>query len=189
MATIGKRDGWWRTQIRKPGYPHRFGSFPTKAEALEWTRQIESEMDRSVFVSRSVADRTTVCARSRPFGILNVDPHERRRTLMSTFRRITKVVAKMQRVFSPGSRTTSAGSWSSCLRGSSARRGRYCKTAKYQYCRACPATHVYATVALGCTRLRRVRSESTPPDMSNSVEGSGTFTLGDTLRTLKRKSL
>jgi hypothetical protein len=61
VATIRKRDGRWRAQIRKRGYPHQFRSFPTKAEALGWTRQIESEMDRSVFVSRSEADHTTVC--------------------------------------------------------------------------------------------------------------------------------
>lgn len=60
MASIRKRDGKWRAQVRKRGYKPQFGSFAQKSVAITWARQLESEMDRGVFVSRQEADRTTL---------------------------------------------------------------------------------------------------------------------------------
>ena len=60
MATIRPRDGRWKVQIRRRGYPHRYKSFHSKADAVAWAREIESEMDRGTFVSRSEAERMTV---------------------------------------------------------------------------------------------------------------------------------
>lgn len=60
MASIRKRDGRWRVQVRKRGFKPQFGSFEQKADAVAWARQLESEMDRGVFVSRHQADRTTL---------------------------------------------------------------------------------------------------------------------------------
>jgi hypothetical protein len=59
VASIRKRDGRWRAQVRKRGYKPQFGSFTQKSEAIAWARQLESEMDRGVFVSRHEAERTT----------------------------------------------------------------------------------------------------------------------------------
>lgn len=46
--------------MRKRGYKPQFGSFAQKSEAVAWARQLESEMDRGVFVSRQEAERTTL---------------------------------------------------------------------------------------------------------------------------------
>jgi len=47
-------------QIRKRGHAHQFKSFAQRGDALAWARQVESEIDRGVFVSRTEAERTTV---------------------------------------------------------------------------------------------------------------------------------
>ena len=60
MATIRKRYGRWRAQIRKRGYRAEFRSFEQKPQAVAWAREIESEMDRGTFVSRREAERTTL---------------------------------------------------------------------------------------------------------------------------------
>ena len=61
MATISKRgDYQWRVQIRRKGYPATYKTFDTKADAQQWARQVENEMDRGVFVSRTEAENTTL---------------------------------------------------------------------------------------------------------------------------------
>ena len=53
MASIRKRgDLQWEARIRRQGRPTTCKTFDTKAEAERWAREIESEMDRGVFVSR-----------------------------------------------------------------------------------------------------------------------------------------
>ncbi|MHB1608636.1 MAG: tyrosine-type recombinase/integrase [Acidiferrobacter thiooxydans] len=63
MATFRKRPGpggraAWQAQIIRRGHDRQYKTFDTKAEA--WARQIESEMDRGVFVSRVEAESTTL---------------------------------------------------------------------------------------------------------------------------------
>ncbi len=61
MATIRKRgDRQWEVRVRKRGYPIQSKTLETKARAETWARQIESEMDRGVFVSRAEAESTTL---------------------------------------------------------------------------------------------------------------------------------
>lgn len=61
MASIKEvGDLQWKVQIRRKGYPNQYDTFKTKKEAQVWARQIESEMDRGVFVSRSEAERVTL---------------------------------------------------------------------------------------------------------------------------------
>ena len=61
MATIQKRgDLQWRARVRRRGYPVQTKTFTTKAKAEAWSKQIESEMDRGVFVSRAEAESTTL---------------------------------------------------------------------------------------------------------------------------------
>lgn len=58
MATFSKRcDGQWQAKIRKRGYPVQSKTFKTKAMAATWARNVESEMDRGVFLSTSIAER------------------------------------------------------------------------------------------------------------------------------------
>ncbi len=61
MAYIRKRGALqWEARIRKKGIPPVSKTFETKAEAEKWAREIESEMDRGIYVSRSEAERTTL---------------------------------------------------------------------------------------------------------------------------------
>ena len=61
MATIRKRgDRQWEVRVRKRGYPIQSKTFETKARAEGWAREIESEMDRGVFLSRAEAENTTL---------------------------------------------------------------------------------------------------------------------------------
>jgi len=61
MATIRKRGtAQWEARIRKRGLPITSKTFDTKIQAEQWSRQIESEMDRGVFISRAEAEATTL---------------------------------------------------------------------------------------------------------------------------------
>ena len=61
MATIIKRGPLqWQVRIRRRGYPTTNKTFETRADAEAWARQIESEMDRGVFVSRAEAEQYTL---------------------------------------------------------------------------------------------------------------------------------
>lgn len=45
MASVIQVGGKWRAQVRRKGYPARTQTFPTKALADKWGRQIEAEID------------------------------------------------------------------------------------------------------------------------------------------------
>lgn len=61
MASIRKRGpAQWEARIRKRGWPVTCKTFSTKVQAEQWAREIESEMDRGVFVSRAEAESTTL---------------------------------------------------------------------------------------------------------------------------------
>ncbi|MDR2161667.1 MAG: site-specific integrase [Desulfovibrio sp.] len=61
MASIRKRgDLQWEARIRRKGYPVTCKTFNTKADAEKWSRDVEGEMDRSIFVSRVEAENTTL---------------------------------------------------------------------------------------------------------------------------------
>lgn len=60
MATFVPRVGpsgqrTWQVKVRRKGWPPLSATFDTKADASAWARQIEGEMDRGTFVSRSEA--------------------------------------------------------------------------------------------------------------------------------------
>jgi integrase len=61
MASIRKRGPYqWEARIRKKGLPVTCKTFETRAAAVKWAREIESEMDRGLYVSRSEAESTTL---------------------------------------------------------------------------------------------------------------------------------
>jgi len=61
VATIRQRgSGKWQAIVRRKGQLPTVRSFLARADAERWARQIESEIDRGVFVDRSPAERTTV---------------------------------------------------------------------------------------------------------------------------------
>ena len=61
MATITNRGPLqWKARIRRRGYPDTSKTFETKTDAEAWARQMESEMDRGIFVSRAEAEQYTL---------------------------------------------------------------------------------------------------------------------------------
>jgi len=61
MASIRKRgDLQWEARIRRKGHPVTCKTFNTKGDAERWARDIENEMDRGVFTSRTEAENTTL---------------------------------------------------------------------------------------------------------------------------------
>ncbi|HUX64345.1 site-specific integrase [Sulfuricella sp.] len=63
MATIKQRDsGWWQAIIRRKGYPNHSKTFEYHDEAKAWARDIESEMDKGLFLDRREADKNTLGA-------------------------------------------------------------------------------------------------------------------------------
>jgi len=61
MASIRKRGSYqWEARVRKKGRPVTSRTFETRAEAERWAKEIESDMDRGVYVSRKAAESTTL---------------------------------------------------------------------------------------------------------------------------------
>lgn len=61
MASFRKRGPHqWQAQVRKKGQPLQTKTFETRAQAEQWARAIEVEMDKGVFVSRAEAESTTL---------------------------------------------------------------------------------------------------------------------------------
>jgi len=61
MASFRKRGPYqWQAQVRKRGHPLQTKTFETRAQAEQWARAIEVEMDKGVFVSRAEAESTTL---------------------------------------------------------------------------------------------------------------------------------
>ena len=60
MASISKRGRYWRAQIVRRGYPPQYRTFDTRAEAEAWSRAMESEMDRGIYVSRVESEKNTL---------------------------------------------------------------------------------------------------------------------------------
>ncbi|MEO9523004.1 MULTISPECIES: site-specific integrase [Gammaproteobacteria] len=97
MATITKRaPRQWQVKIRRRGYRTQSKTFQTKAAAEQWSRQIESEMDRSVFVSLDEAESTTLemlsaryCREVLPDKKAIVDVNSRIKTLNKHLGHIT----------------------------------------------------------------------------------------------------
>jgi len=61
MAAIRKRgELQWQARVRRKGYPDQVKTLETRAEAEAWARQLESEIDRGIFVSRAEAEATSL---------------------------------------------------------------------------------------------------------------------------------
>ena len=60
MATIREKGpGQWHAQVRRMGWPVITETKRTRKDAETWARDVESQMDRGVFVDRSPGERTT----------------------------------------------------------------------------------------------------------------------------------
>jgi integrase len=60
VALIRRRGKRWQAVIRRKGWPKQSRAFAARADAEAWARELESEMDRGVFVRRDLAESTTL---------------------------------------------------------------------------------------------------------------------------------
>lgn len=60
MALIRRRGKRWQAVIRRNGWPKQSRGFGARADAEVWARELETEMDRGVFVRRDLAESTTL---------------------------------------------------------------------------------------------------------------------------------
>ncbi|MHB8454882.1 MAG: site-specific integrase [Acidiferrobacterales bacterium] len=60
MACFQKRSGNWRVIVKRKGHGVVTHTFDTKSDAEVWARQIEGEIDRGVFESRTEAENTSL---------------------------------------------------------------------------------------------------------------------------------
>ncbi|KVP91487.1 integrase [Burkholderia ubonensis] len=65
MATITRRDTQspehrWQAKVRLKGFPSQSQSFPTRIQAEDWARSVETEMRRGTFVDIATARETTL---------------------------------------------------------------------------------------------------------------------------------
>ena len=61
MATYRKRGPYqWEARIRKKGYPTTCKTFDSKADAEAWAKDIETNMNKSLFVSAKEAEQYTL---------------------------------------------------------------------------------------------------------------------------------
>jgi DNA-binding IclR family transcriptional regulator len=58
MATIRQKGPeQWHAQVRRTGWPPVTETLHTRKDAESWARDVESQMDRGIFVDRSAADQ------------------------------------------------------------------------------------------------------------------------------------
>ena len=61
MASIRQlSNSKWQAQIRRTGHKPITSSFIIKSDAAMWARQIESAIDRGIFLDRTEADNTSM---------------------------------------------------------------------------------------------------------------------------------
>ena len=61
MATFKQREsGWWQAVIRRKGHTQESKTFPSRADAEKWARDVESKIDKGTFVSLAEAEATTL---------------------------------------------------------------------------------------------------------------------------------
>ena len=60
MVSISKWGSKWQAQIRKKGRLPITKSFARKRDAEIWANKIESEIDRGLYIDRSVAEKLSL---------------------------------------------------------------------------------------------------------------------------------
>lgn len=61
MATIAKTEsGTWKALVRKQGWPATIKTFRTKRDAEDWSRRVEDEMVRGIYIERSPSEQMTL---------------------------------------------------------------------------------------------------------------------------------
>ena len=59
MATLRNRSGKWQARVVRKGHAPLTKTFRAKQDAERWARQVESAMDKGIFSSPALAEKTT----------------------------------------------------------------------------------------------------------------------------------
>ena len=83
MATLVKTStGTWKAVVRRRGWPTTAKTFRTKRDAEDWSRRVEDEMVRGVYVQRTSSERTLFSQAMRQY-LAEVTPTKRASTQSS----------------------------------------------------------------------------------------------------------
>ncbi|WP_448212686.1 hypothetical protein [Colwellia sp. MEBiC06753] len=94
MATITKRDnGKWQAKIRRKGYKTQTKTFATKRDAKRWVREIETQMDQSIFKSTDVAEDMLVSSALERYWDEHLINAKSADNILSMINRLKKVFA------------------------------------------------------------------------------------------------
>ena len=76
MASIRQlNNSKWQAQIRRTGHKPITNTFINKSDAAMWARQVESEIDRGIFLDRTEADSTSMAELFSRY-LIEVTPHK-----------------------------------------------------------------------------------------------------------------
>ncbi len=70
MATFRKRNDKWQARVQRSGQSSIAKSFNTKADAIKWARNVESQLDLGV-LARTMQERMGLCANEPRQGYQN----------------------------------------------------------------------------------------------------------------------
>lgn len=59
MASIRQRNGKWQARVSRKGHPTAEKTFLTRSDAEKWSRAVETEMDRGLYIDRTEAERSS----------------------------------------------------------------------------------------------------------------------------------
>jgi hypothetical protein len=75
VATIrNKGPEQWHAQVRRAGWPVATRTLRTRKEAETWARDVESQMDRGIFVDRSESEASRASEKSRLERFMRDEP-------------------------------------------------------------------------------------------------------------------
>jgi integrase len=60
MSSIRKHGEGWQARVRRSGFPETTRTFKSKSDAERWARSTEGDMERGVFVDRTLAENSTL---------------------------------------------------------------------------------------------------------------------------------
>ncbi len=97
MATLVKTpSGTWKALIRKNGWPTTSKTFRTKRDASDWSRRVEDEMVRGVYIQRTASEKMTVEQALKRY-LSEVSPTKAAKTAQSEHGSAKKLTEKLGR--------------------------------------------------------------------------------------------
>lgn len=69
MASIRKRGNAWQARVIRMGFPDETATLKSKAEALEWSRDVEGSMNAGRYRRTKEAEETLLCDLLRRSGL------------------------------------------------------------------------------------------------------------------------